>query len=251
MKKKLTIITVCYNAENFIKRTFESVINQNFYNYEYVVVDGLSNDDTIKIVKDFSDEFFNKGISFKWISESDTGIYDAMNKGIKMANGKWILFLNAGDTLFNNNVLRNFMDKKYSKNIGLVYGDTNLIYSKNKNKIRRNKNINRFKLLFYTINHQSIFFNYEIFKKLGLYNTKYKIIADKDLILKAYFNEEIKFDYINEIVANYDVNGLSSDYSELLKEKYLITKQHFSVLEYYTLFIFENLRKIKLRMIGK
>jgi len=248
---KLSIITVCYNAEKEIEKTINSVLAQSYSNYEFIVIDGKSKDRTLDILEDYNNCFLNKKINFKVFSELDNGIYDAMNKGIKKAQGEWLLFLNSGDTLFDENVLNDFMDNKYSKSIKLIYGNTNLIYSSKKSKVIRNNNLNRFKLLFYTINHQSIFFNYKIFERFGFYNTKYKIIADKDIILKAYFNKKIKLHYIDKVVANFDMNGLSNNYQKLLKEKYSVTKEHFSFIEYYILIIFENLRKIKLRMIGK
>jgi predicted nucleotide-binding protein (sugar kinase/HSP70/actin superfamily) len=101
-------------------------------------------------------------------------------------------------------------------------------------------------LLEYTLDADSFKFSFFAYMKVGFCITKNPI-----LILKAYFNKKIKLHYIDKVVANYDMNGLSNNYQKLLKEKYLVTKEHFSFIEYYILIIFENLRKIKLRMIGK
>ena len=87
---KVSIITVCLNSENTIERTFKSVISQTYSEFEYIVVDGESKDNTVKIVKEYCLKFKDKNISFKWVSEKDKGLYDAMNKGAKMALGEYL-----------------------------------------------------------------------------------------------------------------------------------------------------------------
>ena len=103
--KLLTIITVCYNSEENIEKTMTSVLEQGYTDFEYVVVDGKSSDNTLEIAAQFSDRFALKGIRFRIYSESDNGIYNAMNKGISYSDGKYILFLNSGDYLFDTDTL--------------------------------------------------------------------------------------------------------------------------------------------------
>ena len=93
----VSIITVSYNSSKTIKETIESVLNQSYQNFEYILVDGNSTDGTVEIIKSYEQKFKEKGIAFKWKSEDDTGIYDAWNKGVKMADGTWIAFLGSDD----------------------------------------------------------------------------------------------------------------------------------------------------------
>ena len=103
-KDKITIITVTYNAGIVLERTIQSIIEQRYENIEYIVVDGCSSDNTIKIIKEY-EEYVNK-----WISEKDNGLYDAMNKGISLASGDWLFFMNAGDVFYCNNTLQTFFN---------------------------------------------------------------------------------------------------------------------------------------------
>ena len=93
----VSIITVCFNSEKTIQKTIQSLLNQSVTGFEYILVDGKSKDSTIEIIKSFENKFKEKGISYKWISEKDTGIYNAFNKGINLSKGKWISFLGSDD----------------------------------------------------------------------------------------------------------------------------------------------------------
>mgnify|MGYP000371187973 CR=1 FL=1 len=117
----VSIITVSFNSDKTIKDTIESVLNQTDTNIEYIIVDGKSTDETIKIVKSFEKQFQEKGISYKWISEEDSGIYAAFNKGIKMSSGKWISFLGSDDIYLNNAIelYKNQIKKFYCNIFGL------------------------------------------------------------------------------------------------------------------------------------
>ena len=94
---KISIVTVCYNAERSIKSTIESVLKQTYTDYEYILIDGKSTDNTYKIVCSYDKKFKNRGVQYRHISEQDQGIFDAMNKGIQMARGRYINFMNADD----------------------------------------------------------------------------------------------------------------------------------------------------------
>ena len=120
---KITIITVSYNAATSIEPTILSVINQTYPNIEYIVIDGGSNDGTVDIIKKYQNK-----ISY-WVSEPDKGIYDAMNKGIRMATGDWINFMNAGDTFFCDTSLNLLFIPEPESDIDIIYGDTEFIYA--------------------------------------------------------------------------------------------------------------------------
>jgi glycosyltransferase involved in cell wall biosynthesis len=123
MKPIFSIITVVFNGETLIDLTMQSVLNQSFTQYEYIVIDGLSKDGTVGVIKQY---FEQHPLSIQWISEKDKGLYDAMNKGLRMAKGDFILFLNAGDTLFNSEVLAK-MAAQITPKTDVLYGETMLV----------------------------------------------------------------------------------------------------------------------------
>jgi glycosyltransferase involved in cell wall biosynthesis len=119
---QVSIITVTYNAEKYLEQTIKSIMEQDYPNIEYIIIDGASTDGTIDIIKKYE-----KYIT-RWISESDNGIYDAMNKGIKLTTGNWINFMNAGDGFSSENILSSIFYKNY--NFDVLYSDSYLVNSK-------------------------------------------------------------------------------------------------------------------------
>lgn len=194
----VTIITVTYNAEKYIEQTIKSVIYQDYSNIEYIIIDGASSDGTVDIIKKYE-----KFITY-WISEPDKGVYDAMNKGIDVATGKWINFMNAGDTFVSNFTVSTIM-KKLQPTSELVYGDSFLI-SKTEKQYRKAKNIDNF---FNGIPfcHQALFAKRAILNKYK-FNTFYSIAADYDFILKA-FTVKHHYQYVDIPVCNFLDDGLS------------------------------------------
>lgn len=163
----ITVVTVCYNCVKVIERTILSVINQTCSNIEYIVVDGGSTDGTIDIIRKYEDKIT------KWISEPDGGVYFGMNKGIAMAHGVWINFMNAGDMFASNDVLEKcFYQQYYDDNVALLCGDTICSFPW-ANYLRIGKNKDE------SINfcHQSVFTRTYLLKQHP-YDTSYRIIAD-------------------------------------------------------------------------
>lgn len=217
----LTVITVCFNSEKTIKFTLESVLNQTYSNIEYIIVDGKSTDATLDIIKLYETKFRKKGISYKWISEVDEGVYDAMNKGIKLSKGKLIGLLNSDDW-YEVDALQNVKDQYIKYNADFIHGNLNL-YSLEK-KFRKtlkpkNKKVVVRKMPFF---HPTSFVSKKIYNKLKGYSLDYKICADYDFIIKIIHNK-FKICYIDKVITNFTIGGISTtQVREALKESHLI-----------------------------
>lgn len=201
--KKLSIITVCLNEENGIEKTIESVQSQTYDNYEHIIIDGGSADKTLEIINKFKDKVDIL------VSEKDNGIYDAMNKGINLASGEYLYFLNAGDYLVSPNVLKYIFDRKPQTDI--VYGDGMLILS-NKYLIRKPspKKISKIFMLIDIIPHQGSLIKKELLKKAGLYDLNYRISGDYEFYLKALYQYDAKCQYIPIPFAVNNLEGVSN-----------------------------------------
>lgn len=214
---KISIITICYNAVDTIEKTILSVINQDYNDIEYIVIDGGSSDGTTDIIKKYENN-----IAY-WISEPDKGIYDAMNKGIKAATGEWINFMNSGDTFIDNNIISRIGFENLNKDIAYVYGDNLDLHDDGKltyYKAKSHKNVNRG--IFCC--HQSSFVSTKN-KDLLLFDTRYRISADYNQQLSLYRSYGGKaFYYFPYPVSVYEIdNGISSKARSLLyKEKFYI-----------------------------
>jgi len=122
----LSIITVCFRARDEVRTTMDNILSQTWKNMEYLVIDGGSSDGTLELLEQYESGFLQAGIPFRYLSEPDGGIYDAMNKGVRMAEGQWLLFMNAGDFLADIHTLEQVFSKPPGGQI--VYGDTLCIY---------------------------------------------------------------------------------------------------------------------------
>lgn len=204
---KISIITPTYNSAKMISRTIESVISQNYIDLEYIVVDGWSSDGTDNIVLSYKDK-----LNIKFISEKDNGIYDAMNKGIKMATGDIIGILNSDDFYNDNSVLsdvaRNFEDPK----IDAVYGDISY-FSNDINKVTRYWKTGEYKERKlnngWAIPHPSLFLRKSVYDKCGLFNLDFKIVADYEFILRILKIYKISVKYVPKVFVRMYAGGAS------------------------------------------
>ncbi len=225
---KISIITCSYNAVDTIEETIKSVLSQNYADIEYIIIDGLSNDSTINIIKKYSNKIY------KFVSEKDSGIYNAMNKGLEIAMGDVVGFLNADDVYFDEAVISNVIKIFEDKKVDSVYGD--LIYvSKDDNKIKRywksgNFNINNFKRGWMPP-HPSFFARKDIYKKYGGFNENYRISADYELMVKLLYKNKISTFYLPKLLVKMKTGGVSNKVSQTLKR----LKEDYDIIKKYNL----------------
>ena len=172
---KFSIITVTYNAGNLLRGTIESVLCQIYSDYEYIIIDGGSSDNTQEIVRHYNAD------KIIFLSEPDNGIYDAMNKGIKLAKGDYCMFLNAGDELFDNNVLRKAVHLMDEKEYYIFFGEATYVYRDSITKCLR-PNLS---MLPFTFCHQAMFFN-TVMLKNNMYDVSYRFSGDSELVYRLY-----------------------------------------------------------------
>jgi len=224
-KPLISIITVVYNGEKFLEETILSVIHQSYNNVEYIIIDGGSSDGTLDIIKKYEDY-----IDY-WVSERDSGIYDAMNKGIDLASGEWMNFMNAGDIFYDQDTVSNvFVENENFQNIAVVYGDLIVDYG----EFQRFQKAKPLKGIWkgMVFSHQSCFIRTPVHKN-NKYTLNYKITGDFEFFYKLYENNT-KFEYIAMTIAIVDVEGLSdTNRVECLKQKYDVVSQEKFSIKYY------------------
>ena len=200
---KLSIITVNFNNKDGLQKTIDSVISQSFKDFEWIVIDGGSTDGSKELIEKYSNY-----ISF-WVSEPDKGVYNAMNKGIKVAKGEYLNFLNSGDVYYNTEALHNIFSKHIDCDI--VFGNT-LAYRDGQLKIINYQNdyLTCYRLVKGTINHQAAFIKRQLFNKYGLYDETLRIVSDWKFFFEVIIIRKCTVHHINETIIIYDTNGLSS-----------------------------------------
>jgi glycosyltransferase involved in cell wall biosynthesis len=194
----VSVITVVFNGDKTLEDTIKSVIKQDYDSFEYLIIDGGSQDGTLKIIQEYEQQ-----IDY-WISEPDNGIYDAMNKGIELANGRWIYFIGADDVLVGDTVLSQVFKQKLRGDLiygNVLWGDTGKVYD---------GPFTLAKLKGGNICQQAIFYRRSLLYKLGKFNTKYRYLADWVFNMRAFAKWNIKAIYIDTIVARYALSGISS-----------------------------------------
>lgn len=205
---KVSIITVCYNSENTIKDTIQSVLSQDYKNIEYIIIDGNSTDGTKNIVECFQDRID------KFISEKDNGLYDAMNKGIQAATGDIVGILNSDDIYTNEFVLGNVVKHFLKTKVDCVYGDLILVKATDENKIVRYYKAKKFKMSDFEKGlmpgHASVFIKRHYFNKYGLYDLNFKITADFDLLLRFLYIHKLSHSYLPMIMVKMRSGGISN-----------------------------------------
>ncbi len=214
---KLSIITVNLNNHDGLKRTIDSVVSQTFTDYEWIVIDGGSTDGSRELIEHYSDRFAY------WCSEPDTGIYNAMNKGIDHANGEWLQFLNSGDWLYENTTLEQVFSKDWRCDV--VFGDILLV---NQNVLQPRIYLNDLRFSYFlnqTINHQSTFYRRSIFNELK-YDESFSIFSDWAMHMQLILHNK-RFIHINQFIVYFDGSGIGSQSCEkVFHEKYLMFEKY-------------------------
>ena len=229
---KISIITVCYNAEDTIKDTLESVLKQTYKNYEYLIIDGKSTDNTLKIIKEYESQFLGK---MKIISEKDKGLYDAMNKGVKNATGDIIGLINSDDVLSHDRVFEKVV--KNIKGVDGVYSNLLMLDEHLEKPYRLFKTKTVSKKWGFAMPHPTLYLKKEVYEKCGDYNTNYKITADFDFMLRI-IKGNFKFKYVDDYFVYMRSGGKSTNglkgYYENFKESYRCLKENHVFLPFLT-----------------
>ena len=207
----ISIITATYNSAETINDTIKSVLCQTNKDFEYIIVDGGSTDETIDIVKSYESEFFGR---LKWVSEKDKGIYDAMNKGIKMASGDIIGILNSDDYYTSDDILQTIADAFKCQNVDAIYGDIHFIKDGVPDKCVRyysSRLFSPFWLRFgFMPAHPSFYCKREVFDKSGLYRLDYKIGSDYEMMVRLFRKHKISSRYVPKDFVTMRTGGASN-----------------------------------------
>lgn len=240
---KISIITVCFNSEKNIEDTIKSVLSQTYQNYEYLIIDGKSTDKTLSIIKKYEKKFQGK---MKYVSEKDKGIYDAMNKGIRLTTGDIIGTINSDDILANKYVFEKIINKFSKKNVDAVYSNLLFMDENLENPVRNFIAHKYSKHLGWHPPHPTLYLKKEIYEKVGYFNLDYKIGADLDFMMRV-IKEEYKFAYIREYLVIMRAGGVSTaglkGYLKNLKEANIVLKNQ-KIKGYYVINIFRIFKTI-------
>ena len=218
----ISIITATYNSASTVRYTFDSILSQTYHNIDYIVVDGGSQDGTVDIIKEYEKRFDGR---MRWISEKDNGIYDAMNKGIRMAKGGLIGILNSDDFFTSDDVLYTVAEN-LTEDLDAVYGDIHFVQPDNLNKCVRyysSRNFRPWAVRFgYMPAHPSFYIRRCIYERYGLYSLEYKIAADFDMTVRLFCKYKIRAKYIEKDFVTMRTGGISTS---KISHRILITRE--------------------------
>ncbi len=205
---KFSIITISYNAAETIADTLRSVADQTYPEVEHIVVDGDSNDGTQEIIAQYSTRVA------KFISEPDKGIYDAMNKGLALSTGDVIGFLNADDVYIDNNIIFKVANHMETEKLDALYGDVAFFRAENPERTVRRYRSKYFSpkriALGWMPAHPSLFIQKRIYKRFGLFDTKYQIAGDFEFVARVFHSDTLKYRYLPEVIVRMRAGGIST-----------------------------------------
>lgn len=205
---KISIITITYNSARTLADTIESVLSQDYQNIEYIIIDGLSKDNTLSIIQSYASKYPD---TIKWISEKDNGIYDAMNKGIRMAAGDVIGILNSDDIFTDNQVLSDIA-AAFDENVDAVFGNLHFVKADNPYSVVRiwqGSPYRSFSSGWHPA-HPTFYVRKEIYEQYGVFDTSFDVSADFELMLRLIEKYRIRTKYINRYMVRMRVGGEST-----------------------------------------
>lgn len=243
---KLSIITINLNNKDGLKKTIESVFSQTFQEFEYLIIDGGSTDGSKELIENNLDK-----INY-WVSEKDNGIYNAMNKGILKAKGEYILFMNSGDFLYNDNTVKEAFEK--GNNEDIIYGDAKVDgKTEDENKTWTCPSNLTFKyFLTRTIHHTSAFIKRDLFFKWGLYNEGFKIMSDWEFFIKVICLHQVGYKHVGLIISCFNQDGISSQQTYVpvkIKEKKIVLNKYFKAFYSDLIQIIEANKEVEDRLL--
>lgn len=207
----ISIITATFNSAKTLKDTIQSVLRQTNKDFEYLIIDGGSTDETIDIVKSYESDFSGR---LKWVSEKDEGIYDAMNKGIKMASGDVVGILNSDDYFTSDDILQTVADAFKCQEIDAIYGDIHFIRDGNPQKCIRYYSSRMFRPFWLRFGfmpaHPSFYCKREVYERAGGYRLDYAIGSDYDMMVRLFKQYKIVSCYINKDFVTMRTGGAST-----------------------------------------
>lgn len=235
---KISIITATFQSANTVKDTLESVLGQTYSNFEHIIVDGDSKDNTMDIVKTYEEKYRGR---LKYISEKDTGIYDAMNKGIRMATGDIIGILNSDDKYAHQDVLQEIINCFEKTHCDGTYGNLIFMDAETMTKPQRIWRSKKGKMEQGWIPaHPTLYLKKEVYDKIGQFNLAYRIVADYDFMVRMLKDETIRLSYIDDDLVYMRVGGVSTDgikgYYKNLKESHKVLVNNQIAHPYYVNF---------------
>lgn len=233
---RISVITVCYNSEVTIERTFQYMLAQTLPDFEYLVIDGLSTDKTVDIIKRYAPKFEERGVTFRWISEKDKGIYDAMNKGITMVRGEWIGIINSDDHYMPDTLAEIERQVAFHPDIDVFHG---LLRHTTNGKLTRITGVSSDLLCDNMLEHPTCFVRKDIYEKYGAFNLQYRFVADYDLMLRLK-EAGCRFFLIEKVMADFDENGMGNSWASVRERIALQKKRGLISLKKYWMLLFKN-----------
>lgn len=255
---KISIITSTFNSSATVKDTFNSILSQTFKDIEYLVIDGCSKDGTIDIIKEYEQKFDGR---MRWISEKDTGVYDAMNKGIHMATGDVIGFLNSDDFFTKNDCLQTIADTFAKEDIDATYGNVHYVDGDDLTHMVRFYSSKRFTpsrmRLGFMPAHPSFYCKRSVYEAYGDFDTSYRIASDFELLLRFIYVNKIKTKYIPKDFVTMRTGGLStsgfSSHRQIMKDHRKALKANHVSSNFFILglrYVYKSYEVVKARITG-
>lgn len=250
---KLSIITINYNNAAGLKKTLDSVASQTCTDFEHIIVDGASTDESVEIIREYEQSLASSlsplTSHLTWLSEPDTGIYNAMNKGVRLAKGEYTLMLNSGDYLVDENVVEKILPLLESTDI--IQGNTieDTACKRYRNRGYGKSDIDFFDVMKGHFLHQASFCRRDLFDRYGMFDESYRIIGDTKFFMTCLGKENASFAYIDLDIANYDTMGVSAETHGLWAERRALEYRRMRDELYsnrLNIFFEENDKKIRL-----